>query len=77
MVELFANRGDPDQMPYSTAFDLGLHCLPVTHSGVSSLQWVNIIFKSMTLTFGLKYKQNDANRAVSIVLKLPHINKFK
>ena len=35
MVELFANSGDPDQMPHSAAFDLGLHCLPVTLLGVS------------------------------------------
>ena len=25
MVELFANSGDPDQMPHSAAPDLGLH----------------------------------------------------
>ena len=41
MVELFANSGDPDQMPRSAASDLGLHCLPVTLLGVSRLQWVN------------------------------------
>ena len=29
MVELFANNGDPEQMPCSAASDLGLHCLPV------------------------------------------------
>ena len=40
MVELFANSEDPDQMPLSAASDLGLHCLPVTCLGVSSLQWV-------------------------------------
>ena len=40
MVELFANSRDPDQMPHSAASDLGLHCLPVTRLGVSSLQWV-------------------------------------
>ena len=28
LVELFANSGDPDQMPHSAAYDLGLHCLP-------------------------------------------------
>ena len=37
MVELFANCGDPDQMPHSAASDLGLHCLPVTLSQVSQL----------------------------------------
>ena len=41
MVELFANSGEPDQMPHSVASDLGLHYLPITlFIGVSSLQWV-------------------------------------
>ena len=30
MVQLFANVGDPDQMPHPAASDLGLHCLPFT-----------------------------------------------
>ena len=38
MVELFANSGDPDQTMHSAKSDLGLHCLPVTRLGVSSLQ---------------------------------------
>ena len=37
MVELFANIGDPDQMPRSAVSDLGLHCLPITLLGVSGL----------------------------------------
>ena len=41
MVELFANSGDPDQMPHCAASDLGLHCLPVTLLEVSRLQWIN------------------------------------
>ena len=41
MVELFANSGAPDLTPRSAVSDLGLHCLPVTHLGVSSLQWDN------------------------------------
>ena len=52
MVELFANSGDPDQMLQKAASDLGLHCLPVTLLGVSSLQWVNcslIVFIQFTL----------------------------
>ena len=40
MPKLFANNGDPDQMPHSVASDLGLHCLPVTLLRVSRLQWV-------------------------------------
>ena len=40
MAELFANIGDPDQMPHSAASDLGLHCLQISLLGISSLQWV-------------------------------------
>ena len=45
MAELFANSGDPDQMPHSVASDLGLHCLSVTLLGVSRLQWVKALTK--------------------------------
>ena len=38
--ELFANSGDLDQMPCSTASDLGLHCLQITLLKFSRLQWV-------------------------------------
>ena len=41
-AKLFANSGDPDQMPRSAASDLDLHCLPITRLGVSRLQWVKI-----------------------------------
>ena len=41
MIELLANSRDPDQMTHSSTSDLGLHCLPVTHLGVSSLKWAN------------------------------------
>ena len=41
MVELFANSEDIDQTPRSAAFDLSLHCLPITRLAVSSLQRVN------------------------------------
>ena len=43
MVDLFTNSGDPDQLPYSVASDLGLHSLPVTFLGVSRLQWVKAL----------------------------------
>ena len=46
MVELFANNGDPDQTPRSAASDLGLHCLPITHLGVSRLQLVKDLCNS-------------------------------
>ena len=42
MIELISNRGDPDQTPHSAASDLDLHCLPITHLGVSRLQWVKL-----------------------------------
>ena len=44
MVELFANSGDPDQMPHSSASDLGLRYLPVKLLRVSRLQWVKSLF---------------------------------
>ena len=34
----YLQKRDPDQRPRSVASDLGLHCLPVTLLGVSSLQ---------------------------------------
>ena len=40
MAKLFANSGDPDQMPRSAAFDLGLHCLLITLLRISQLQWI-------------------------------------
>ena len=40
MAELYANSGDPDQMPCCAVSDLDLHCLPITLLRVS-LQWVN------------------------------------
>ena len=40
-LHVYANSGDPDQMPHSAASDLGLYCLPITLLQVSRLQWVN------------------------------------
>ena len=40
MGKLFANNGDPDQMPHCAVSDMGLHFLPFTLIGVSRLQWV-------------------------------------
>ena len=48
MFDLFANNGDPVQMPCSAASDLGLHCLPIKLLGVSRLQWVK---QTLTLKF--------------------------
>ena len=43
MAKLFAHSGDPDQTLHSAVSDLGLHCLPIIHLGVSRLQGVNKI----------------------------------
>ena len=43
MAKLFANGGDPDQMPHSAVSDLGLHSLPITFLGDSRLKWVKVI----------------------------------
>ena len=34
-----ANSADPDQMLHSEVSDLGLHCLLITHLGVSEIKW--------------------------------------
>ena len=44
--ELNANSVDPDQMPHSAASDLGLHCLPVSHSWDTRLNG----FMTVTIT---------------------------
>ena len=49
MVNLFANSGNPDQMPHSAASNQGLHCLPSTLLQVSRLQWVNAIYIFITV----------------------------
>ena len=59
MVELFANSGDPDQMPCSVASDLsdlGLHFSPFTLLGVYRLQWLDILIRVM---FSIKLKSQD------------------
>ena len=40
MAKVFANNGDPDQVPYFAASDLDLHCLPSHSFGVFRLKWV-------------------------------------
>ena len=41
-----AISGDPDQMPYSVASDLGLHCLPMSHKKDARHIWVKLSHKS-------------------------------
>ena len=45
-AKLFANSGEPDQMPCSAVFDLDLHCLPITLLGVSRLQWAMFVYQT-------------------------------
>ena len=40
---LNANCVDPDQMPYSAASDLGLHCLPMSLFGDAWHKWINVL----------------------------------
>ena len=51
MGKLFANNGDPDQMPHDAASDLGLHCLPITLLEVSRLQWVILVMLALSFVF--------------------------
>ena len=58
MAKLFANSGDPDQMPHSAASDLGLHCLPITLLRVSRLQWFKSVDYSANYHF-IFFPQNS------------------
>ena len=49
MAELFANSGDPDQMPHTMASDLDLHCLQITLFGVSRLNGLTLKVLSKTV----------------------------
>ena len=62
MAKLFANSGDPVQMPHSAASDLGLHCLPITLLRVSRLQWVKMPLPIPNVT--KKNKQRTCYRSV-------------
>ena len=76
MAELFANTGDPDQMPHFAASDLGLHCLPITHLRVSRLQWVNSYRFVYTLSDGWQTVQilSDAAESNLGLLCIPSQN---
>ena len=41
---MFANSGEPDQMPRFAASDLVLHCLPMSHKKESRLISVNLYY---------------------------------
>ena len=41
MKMMLANTVDPDQTPHNVASDLGLHCLPVTLSGLPGKNRLN------------------------------------
>ena len=68
MVELFTNSGYPEQTLCSAASDLGLHCLPVTLLGVSSLHLVKTY---LGLNYLLRYftqRVKDFTKPVNIML---------
>ena len=46
-----ANSGDPDQTPRNAAFDLGFHCLPMSHKKDSELIWVKATIKQRREAF--------------------------
>ena len=55
MVGVFANSGDPNQMPHSAESDLGLHCLPIILLG---LQWVTLNYNSKSEIRLIQTKSN-------------------
>ena len=45
MAKLFANSGEPNQIPHSAASDLGLHCLPNYHFMGLQTTMVNTVIR--------------------------------
>ena len=67
MAELFANSGDPDQMPKHAASDLGLHILSVTLLGVPRLKWVNLYH----VHFQGKFSRGQIDETFCIIMPQP------
>ena len=74
MAKLFANSGDPDQMPRSAVSDLGLHCLLITllqlFSQLQRVKCLNVLTEWQTvgtlirlLLFTQEYVQIGRNMA--------------
>ena len=59
MAKLVANSGDPAQALHSAAYDLGLHCLPITLLRVSRLQWVNDLSTCVGHFFVISYRMGE------------------
>ena len=57
MAKLFANSGNPDQMPHFVPSELGLHCInhPLV---VSRLKWVNVDYIPITMKYVPKISLN-------------------
>ena len=73
-AKLFANSGDPDQTPHSVTSDLGLHCLPITHLGVSQLQWIkNVSYISFHGEIRKKYHFFWLKKCAGYVGKCYHV----
>ena len=53
MVKLFANSGDPDQMPHCAVSHLGLHCLSITLWGFSD----SVGFRMRFGTYMIRFKR--------------------
>ena len=77
MTKLLANSGDLDQMPHSAAYDLGLHCLPITHLGVSRLKWDNrlshyiLLYNSILLDLHCLYEMFLQNTIFTLNIPTP------
>ena len=50
IAKLFANSGDPDQMPQNAASDMGLHCLQISFLRISRIKWTKFELWMMKLS---------------------------
>ena len=67
IAKSLANSGDSDQMHRSATSDLGPHCLQITLSGVSSLQWAKQLCISQTrMVRSYRKKQNKKKNTINL-----------
>ena len=68
LQEKWSNSGDPDQTPRSATSDLGLHRLPVTRLGVSTLRSVKNGQKALKKSQTQLKISNDAQRTERVLM---------
>ena len=72
LIDHEANSGDPDQMPCYVAYDLGLHCLPMSNKNDTRLIYHFIL----SFIWGKEFKIHWAQRRYACCTLFPKTRIF-